>query len=771
MSTRHEPPRRRSRWWVGAALLVSLVWLLGVGPLGAFLGKLGEVQTNDPGAFLPVGAESTEAGELAEDFDRGDTVPAIVVLSADQELTETDLAGAGALAERIGTEPWATGQVVGPIPGTEDPSVAQIVVPIGERYDTGDSVEELRALLADDPLPGIQAQVTGPAGYAADLVAAFGGIDSTLLIVAVVAVLVILVAVYRSPLLPILVIVASLLALGLSGALVYAAADTGLVSLNGQSQGILFILVVGACTDYALLLVARYREELATRERVPEAVLAAVRGVTGPVLASGGTVILGLLCLLAADLASTRSLGPVVAIGVAAAMLAAMTFLPAALALCGRAAFWPTAPHRTHLGEGRSTDQVLRQHPFWGRIAAMVARRPRAYWLGTAALLLAASVFAPQFSAQGTGQAEVFRTEVEAVDGQEALTRGFGTDSNAAPALVVAQEEYLDEVVAAAESLPEVDGAAPVTEPGPPGEQETGNPGSEGQDSGDQAPEGQAPGGQAPGDRAQEGAPEPLVEDGRVLVEVVLAADPESPEAVAAVRDLRAELGSIEGADALVGGVSATDLDTLETAQRDFTVVVPLVLVVVFLVLIPLLRSLVAPLLLMAANVLSFAAALGVGTLVFDHVLGLPGADPVVPLFAFVFLVALGIDYSIFLMSRAREETLTHGHREGVLRALTVTGGVITSAGVVLAATFAALAVIPLLFLLQLAFLVAFGVLVDALLVRTLLIPALALDVGPRLWWPGRAARSGDEPRPGDGPRDVGEPATATRPEAPGRPG
>ncbi|WP_017581758.1 MMPL family transporter [Nocardiopsis valliformis] len=743
MRERHEPPRRRSRWWVGAALLVSLIWLLGAGPLGAFLGKLGEVQTNDPGAFLPVGAESTEAAELAEDFDRGDTVPAIVVLSADRELTDTDLAEAGALAERIGAESWATSQVIGPIPGTEDPSVAQLVVPIGERFDTGDSVAELRALLADDPLPGIQAQVTGPAGYAADLVAAFGGIDSTLLIVAVVAVLVILIAVYRSPLLPVLVIVASLLALGLSGALVYAAADTGLVSLNGQSQGILFILVVGACTDYALLLVARYREELAARERVPEAVLAAVRGVTGPILASGGTVILGLLCLLAADLASTRSLGPVVAIGVAAAMLSAMTFLPAALALCGRAAFWPTAPHHTRHEEGQSTDQVLRQHPFWGRISAAVARRPRAYWLGTTALLIAAAVFAPQFSAQGTGQAEIFRTQVEAVDGQETLTRGFGAESSAAPALVVADEAYLDEVVAAAESLPDVDGAAPVTEPGPPA-------------------------GQTPGED-----PAPLVEDGRILVEVVLAADPESPEAVAAVRGLRAELSSIEGANALVGGVSATDLDTLETAQRDFVVVVPLVLVVVFLVLIPLLRSLVAPLLLMAANVLSFAAALGVGTLVFDHVLGLPGADPVVPLFAFVFLVALGIDYSIFLMSRAREETLTRGHREGVLRALTVTGGVITSAGVVLAATFAALAVIPLLFLLQLAFLVAFGVLVDALLVRTLLIPALSLDVGPRLWWPGRAARTGDGPRPDSAsasPPLIATAATTTRPEAPGRP-
>ncbi|MBR8744942.1 MMPL family transporter [Nocardiopsis sp. MG754419] len=706
MSTRLEHPPRRSRWWAGAALLVALVWLIGAGPLGAFLGRLGEVQTNDPAAFLPDGAESTEVDRIAEDFDRADSVPAVIVLSGDGDLTDARLADAAELVDRIDERPWVAGSVIGPLPGTEDPSVAQIVVPIDNAYDTGDTVEELRALLADEPVDGLQAQVTGPAGYAADLVAAFGGIDSTLLIVAVVAVLVILVAVYRSPLLPILVIVASLLALGLSGALVYVAADLGLISLNGQSQGILFILVVGACTDYALLLVARYREELAAREDVPAAVLAAVRGVTGPVLASGGTVILGLLCLLAADLNSTSSLGPVVAIGVVAAMLAAMTFLPAALALCGRAAFWPTAPHRLRHREGQSMERVLEQHPFWGGIARAVARRPRLLWLSTTALLLAAAVFAPQFTAEGTGQAEVFRTEVEAVDGQETLDRGFGPDSSAAPALVVADADHLDAVVDAAEDTRGVEGAAPVSEPGPPG---------------------------------NEGPV--LVEDGRVLIEVDLDAVPETTAAVDTVRDLRENVHAVEGAGALVGGIDATDLDTRETAQRDFVVVVPLVLVVVFLVLIPLLRSLVAPLLLMAVNVLSFATALGVGTLVFDHVLDLPGADPVVPLFAFVFLVALGIDYSIFLMSRAREETLIHGHREGVLRALTVTGGVITSAGVVLAATFAALAVIPLLFLLQLAFLVAFGVLVDALLVRTVLIPALALDVGPRLWWPGRAGR------------------------------
>ncbi|MFL1441451.1 MMPL family transporter, partial [Nocardiopsis protaetiae] len=524
-------PARRSRRWIGAALLVVLVWTLGAGPLGAFLGRLGEVQTNDRAAFLPVGAESTEAARLAEDFDRGDAVPAIAVWSGEADLTEADLAAVAAVGERVAAEPWVSGDVIGPFPGTEDPSVAQLVVPVDSAYKTSDAVEELRAILADHPVGDLTAQVTGPAGYAADLVAAFAGIDSTLLLVAVSAVLVILVAVYRSPLLPVLVILASLLALGLSGFLVYLAADTGLVSLNGQSQGILFILVVGACTDYALLLVARHREELARHERVPAAVLAALRGVAGPVLASAGTVVLGLLCLLAADLASTRSLGPVVAIGVGAAVLSAMTFLPAALALVGRAAFWPSAPHRpaadtaaatdTVGGTAGDVDRVMAAHPLWGRIARTVARRPRTLWLATTALLAAAAVFAPAFSAQGTGQAEVFRTEVEAVTAQEVLDRGFGTDAAAAPALVVADADHLVAVVAAAESSPTVESAAPVTEPGPPGVDLP-----------------------------------PLTEDGRVLVEAVLTVGPESPEAVDAVRELRERLAEdAPDAGALVGGV------------------------------------------------------------------------------------------------------------------------------------------------------------------------------------------------------------------------
>lgn len=710
----------RRRLWTGAALLLALVWLAAAGPLGAFMGRLADVQTNDRAAFLPVGAESTRVQEIAERFPGEDALPAVVVYSADTAFDGARLDAVGADAERIADTDWTAGPVLGPVAGTEDPRVAQLIVPIDAGTDTGAAVQELRDILAATAVPQAEVHVSGPAGFSADLVAAFAGIDGTLLVVAVVAVLLILVAVYRSPLLPLVVITASLLALVVSAALVYAAAAAEWITLNGQSQGILFILVVGACTDYALLLVARYREALTAHRGPTEAITAAVRGTVAPILASGGTVILGVLCLLAADLASTRGLGPVAAIGIAAAMLSALTFLPAALLLLGRGAFWPVRPrYRAEAPGGpEPTRAVLDRHRMWGRAARRIARNPRAFWAAAALFLVAASAAVPQFRAEGTAQAEVFRTDVEAVAGQQALERGFGPGSSAAPAVIATDADLLEDVVAAAESVPGVTGAAPVTQPGPPG---------------------------APA------APE--VVGGTALVEAELAADPESPEAVETVRELRSAVQDVEGADALVGGTTATNLDTLDSAARDLVVVVPLVLVVVFAVLVLLLRALVAPALLMLANVLSFGAALGVGALVFNHVLGYPGADPVVPLFAFVFLVALGVDYSIFLMSRAREEVRGHEHQDGILRALAVTGGVITSAGIVLAATFAALAVIPLLFLAQLAFLVAFGVLLDALLVRSVLVPALSLDIGRRTWWP---AGPGRAPRASTGDRTPG---------------
>jgi len=711
------PPGRpgKRRVWYGVAVLIALVWLAGAGPLGSFMGGLADVQTNDSASFLPIGAESTEVQEAQRAFDDSRAIPALVVYSATEPITPEGLAAIKRDAERIAAESWVGGEIAGPIPGTEDKSVAQLVVPVSEQADTRDSVEKLRLLLADGQAGDFTVEVAGPAALATDLGAAFGGIDGTLLLVALGAVLIILIAVYRSPLLPFIVIISAMLGLVLAAAVVYLMADAGWIDLNGQSQGILFILVVGACTDYALLLVARYREALLEHDRPVDALRIALRGTVEPILASGGTVILGVLCLLASDLTSNRGLGPVAALGIAAALVSALTFLPAVLLLLGRAAFWPVKPRLTNGGAADTTEAIMRRHPVWGRVATAVGRRPRAFWAGTIVLLAVAAAFVPQFRAEGTSQLDVFRTEVESVAGQRTLERGFGQTGSATPAVIVADAAHLEQVSAAAEKVTGVNEVTPVT------------------DAGSGPPTGAS-------------AAEPKVVDGRVLLRATLAQPAESAAATEIVRDLRAAVHAVPGAGALVGGTAAINLDTLDTSSRDLRVVIPLVLLVVLLVLIVLLRSLVAPLLLMATTVLSFASALGVGALVFNDLLGLPGADPVVPLFAFVFLVALGIDYNIFLMTRAREESLRHGTREGTLRALTLTGGVITSAGVVLAATFAALAVLPLLFLLQLAFLVAFGVLLDALIVRSVLVPALALDVGRWMWWPSRLARRRDQP-------------------------
>jgi putative drug exporter of the RND superfamily len=669
------------------AALVLVAWLAIGGIGGPIQGSLAEVQTNDSSAFLPADAESTLAAEEQQRMTGPQPLPAVVVYERSGGLTGEDLAAIRTHAADAASLPGVEG--VSPVIPAPDGAAAQFVVsyPPQARGALADTIADLRADLAAGLPADLTVHVTGPAGLVADLAGAFAGIDGLLLAVAAAVVALILLVVYRSPLLPILVLLSAGLALCLAVIAVYLLADAGLITLSGQTQGILFILVVGAATDYALLLTARYREELRRTADTWVALRTAWRATVEPVLASAGTVILGLLCLLLSGLNSNRGLGPVGGLGIAAAVVASLTFLPAVLLLFGRAAFWPFRPK---IDEG---EQV---QGWWGRLADTVSRRPRRWWVATALVLAALAAFAPQFQASGVAQSDFFvdKSAVESVRGQEALGRHFpaGTGSPAVVIVDAATEQ------AAAETVRGVPGVVSV-ERGPDGE-------------------------------------------GRVQLSAVLADPADSEAAVATVDRLRQELTTVPDANALVGGVTATQLDTQTTATRDLWTVVPAVLIVVFLVLALLLRALVAPLLLIASVVLSFAATLGIGAWVFTDLMGLPGADPSVPLYAFVFLVALGVDYNIFLMSRVREEALLVGTRDGVVRGLRVTGGVITSAGVVLAATFAALAVLPILFLLQIAFLVAVGVLVDALVVRSLLIPALVLDVGKRVWWPGRLSRS-----------------------------
>jgi len=453
---------------------------------------------------------------------------------------------------------------------------------------------------------------------------------------------------------------------------IYPLAKNGAIGLNGQSQGILSILVVGAATDYSLLLVSRYREELHDHPSKWAAMAVAWKAAVEPIAASAATVILGLLALLLSQLGSTRGLGPIGALGIGGALVASLTFLPAVLLLFGR----------------------------------IVGRHPRRTWVLTLIGLLAFAAFAPTLKADGITQSQIFLNKVESVTGQEVLASHFPAGSGS-PVQIIAPQAKAEKALTAVRSVQGVASAFVGQTPGIP----------------------------------------PKVVDGNVLIQATLTPAADSPAAEAVVERLRAQLDPV-GSDVLVGGSTAINLDVRHASQRDLKVIIPAILAVVFLVLTLLLRSLVAPATLVVANVLSFAATVGVASLVFQHVLGFPGSDPATPLYAFVFLVALGVDYSIFLMTRVREESAERGTRPGILVALAVTGGVITSAGIVLAATFSALSLIPIAFLVQIAFIVAFGVLLDTTVVRSLLVPAFAYDLDRRIWWPGRLGR---QPSPTDG--------------------
>jgi len=691
-----------------------LVWLAASGIGGPYFGLLAEVQSQSNADFLPASAESTRALELQSAFSTESGPPAIIVIESETPLddaTLTDLrARVAAFAELDGVV------ALSPlIPTTVDgrgapPRALQAFASIDGPPDA--VVGAMRSSLSDLP-SGVSAYVTGPAGFLADLVAAFGAIDGILLVVTVLAVLIILLAVYRSPVLPLVVLTSAIGALSVSVVAIYFMARAEWITLNGQAQGILFILVIGAATDYALLFVSRFREALRSNERVLSAIGVAWRGSLEPILASGGTVVVGVLTLLASDLNSNRSLGPVAASGIIWAMLASLTFLPAMLALLGRGAFWPFAP-----GYEPSAPTGPARPGFWARVAAMVARRPRATWLLTAAFLLFAASFAPRFNADGVPQTAFALGESESVAGLEVLAAFFPAGTGD-PTVIIGSAAALEPLRAAVAGVAGVEAVSVRSSGG--GFGGGGRPGAE--------------------------PPPPLIVsvDGRDLIalDATLAFAPDSDAAIEVVRALRPAVRAVDP-HAVVGGTTATDLDTRTTARADLITIIPLVLLVITLSLMLLLRSVLAPVLLISTTALSYLSTIGISGLVFEHVFGFPGADPVVPLFAFVFLVALGIDYNIFLTSRIREEALSIGTRPAVLLGLRVTGGVITSAGIVLAATFAALAVIPLLFLVQIAFIVSLGVLMDALVVRSLLVPGLLYDIGAKVWWPSKLAREGD---------------------------
>lgn len=727
--TRPRPALR----WVRALLpaVLILIWLTGAGLGGPLFGKIDEVSSNDQTAYLPSSAEATEVREELGGFLGDDTIPAIVVFSTGEgsepgtELTDVQLDRISAAVADAAEIPAVSGDP-SPVIASEDGLAAQAFLPIDASADVAEAVGEIGETLRADAPDGIVVHVTGPAGFTSDLVAGFAGIDGILLLVALLAVLVILVVVYRSILLPVVVLSTSLFALCVALFVVWHLADAGVLLLSGQTQGILFILVIGAATDYSLLLVARFREELrVTRDR-GTAIVAAIKGSAEPILASGGTVIAGLLCLLLSDLKSNSTLGPVASIGIVFAMLSALTLLPALLFVFGRAAYWPVRP--AYEPERVREEGGIPDRGLWRRLSGLIRRRPRSIWIITTLVLAVGAMGVTQLDASGVPQSDLVIGQSEARDGQAVLGEHFPGGSGS-PAYVLVDESGLQDAVdvlldhagvdaVSVTSADSPSGSAPITDEGitafgPPG---------------------------AP-------APEPTVRDGKVLLQATLSDAADSEAAAGTITSLRDELA---GSGALVGGVTATAVDTNQASIHDRGLIIPVVLVVILLILMLLLRSILAPVLLILTTVLSFGTALGVSAIVFDGVFRFPGADPAVPLYGFVFLVALGIDYNIFLMTRVREESRLHGTREGVLRGLSVTGGVITSAGLVLAATFAALSVIPILFLVQIAFIVAFGVLLDTFVVRSLLVPALATDIGPAIWWPSKLARGTgiDAPRP-----------------------
>ncbi len=685
-------PGRRSKY----ALLVF--WLVLVAAAGPLAIKLTEVQDNDTLGALPATAEAKRAAQRAEEAFPDSRKPlAVAVYVREGGLTDADRAKAE--ADRAAFQGYADGgQVPPPVP-SEDGQALLLSFPVaGDADRRADAVAGVKERLATGTPAGLRTALTGAAAAEDDVFEAFEGMDTALLLATAGAVALLLLVTYRSPVLWLIPLVTVALASQLASAVVYLLARYAGLAVDFQSQSILTVLVFGVGVDYALLLIARYREELRRHADRHDAMAVALRRSYGAIAASAATVALGLLCLLAADLPSTRGLGPVGTVGIAAAFLAMTTLLPAVLVVFGRWLFWPFVPR--YAPDAASLGGTA-GHGVWRRIAGFVGRRPRPVWLGTAAALVVLSFGIGNLSI-GLPADRTFTTEVGSINGQRMIEAHYAGGA-VSPAEILATAGTSDEVVAAARTVPGV---------------------------------------------AEVGAPEPSPDGRWVRVAAVLADTPDSDAALATVERLRDAVHAVPGARALVGGDTAYLIDEERTVGRDNRTVVPLVLAVVFVVLVLLLRALVAPLLLLGSVVLSYVAALGAAGLILDA-MGYPKLFVGIPLQTFLFLVALGVDYTIFLATRAREETARLGHRPGVLHALTVTGGVITSAGVVLAATFGALSVLPLVPSVQTAVIISVGVLLDTFLVRTLLVPALALDLGRRTWWPSALARRAFRPAAG----------------------
>ncbi|HEX6153899.1 MAG TPA: MMPL family transporter [Solirubrobacterales bacterium] len=740
------PATRGSKWLVFALWFVVIFAAFGAG----LPEKFTEAENNEATSYLPGDAESTEALAKTEALQKGEIAPTVVVFRRESGLTPADFrtieedvgkmtetrypgvipdgetAASGGRQAGSESKPAADVNQLGvPEPGCGGPTTeapgqpadyAPFVGPIcsqdgkaaivtsyinaeGEAELITDPVQDWRDQVSGER-DGLEVKITGGGGFSTDAIEVFESINGTLLLAAVGLVIFLLICIYRSPIFLFIPLIAVMFAEFLSRSIGYGVSELG-VTINGQSSSIMSVLVLGAGTDYALLLVARYREELHHTEDKHEAMRTALTSAGPAIFASALTVIAALLCLTLAKVNGTAGLGPIAAIGIACAALSMLTLLPALLTIFGRRAFWPFIPRYEPNAAGE-TEDPYQHHSFWAKVGKRVAAGPQRVAIGAIAVLLVCCAGFAFFSTELTSE-DSYRTEVESVEGQELIDQSFPSGTTALTDVIVPDPA---EVPAVKEAVAGVEGVESVAGPVASG------------------PEG-------------------------TLVQATLEPNPYSTEAFDLVEPMR-EAATEAAPGALVGGPSAVEFDVREAAAWDSIVIPPLILLVVFLILMALLRSVMAPLVLIGTVILSFLAALGVGYFVFDVIFGFPGSDPSLPLFAFVFLVALGVDYNIFLVARAREETEKHGTEQGMLRALAVTGGVITSAGIVLAGTFSVLAVLPLVFLTEIGFVVAFGVLLDTFLVRSVLVPALAISIGDKFWWPSALShpreRSGDAP-------------------------
>src|SRR5262245_54666140 len=674
-----------TKWVVVGFWLVVLVIAL---PLSS---KLTGAEKNDASAWLPANAESTKVLDVQSRFQSPNIFPAVVIYERASGLTPGDRAKAAADARAFaGLQGVGQGQVQGPIPSADGKAMQTIIqVNLGDEgwNRAATAADSIRAITGANA-NGLTSHITGPLGNAADNSEVFKGIDSTLLYAALLVVIVILLITYRSPSLWFLPVISSGVALITSQAVIYLLAAHAGLTVNAQSAGILAVLVFGASTDYALLIVARYREELRRHDRRHPAMAEALRRAGPAIIASGATVIVSLLVLSAAELASTKSLGPVLAIGVAVGMFSMLTLLPALLVIFPRGIFWP---YRPSYGSAEPTTKGL-----WARVGWGIAARPRITWITTAVILGILALGLTGLKANGLTNAQSFRGHPDSVIGETVQARHFPAGAGQ-PVVVIGTPAAAAQLRAAFAGTAGIAGVTP-----------------------------------------------PVTRAGYAYLEGTLTSPPDSQAAYDTIDRARTAVHAVPGANALVGGNTAINLDVSRASAHDRNLIIPLILAVVLVILALLLRALVAPVILTATVVLSFVAALGVSAFFFNHVFGFGGADTSFPLFVFVFLVALGIDYNIFLMTRVREEAIRRDARHGAIVGLAATGGVITSAGFVLAGTFAVLATIPATFLTEIGFAVAFGILLDTIVVRLLLVTALNLDAGRWMWWPSPLARTPD---------------------------